>query len=58
MSVNLLQSQFDALEIPKNTIQVSIKNSPEEIIIYILVQLRIKKSFSKFAKAFFKKFYC
>ncbi len=36
---NLLQSQFDALEIPKDAFQVSIENTPEQIVNQIINHL-------------------
>ena len=36
MPVQLLKSQFDALEVPKNAIQISIQKSPERIVQQIM----------------------
>ena len=39
MNASLLQSQFDALEVPNYGIEISIENDPEEIIQQILSKL-------------------
>ena len=39
MPASLLQSQFDALEIPQNATRIDIRNSPEEIAETILANL-------------------
>ncbi|MBT8313791.1 MAG: gluconokinase [Maribacter sp.] len=36
MPVKLLKSQFDTLEVPKNSIQISILKSPEDIVYQIM----------------------
>lgn len=44
MPKNLLQSQFDILEIPKNAINVSINDSPEKIVDRVILQLKTRKA--------------
>ncbi len=39
MPASLLQSQFDALELPKNAFSVDVEQTPEEIIYQILGEL-------------------
>lgn len=41
MPPGLLQSQFDTLEMPVNSIMIDIKNSPDEIVEYILQKLKL-----------------
>jgi len=42
MDANMLQSQFDTLEEPKEAIEIDIKNSPEEIVRHIKSQIDMK----------------
>lgn len=43
MPIDLLDSQFDALEPPKNAIKVSIDTNPQEIVLDIISQFGTKK---------------
>ena len=40
MTSNLLQSQFDTLEVPKYGIHVDIENTPEQIVLNIISKLK------------------
>ncbi|MEZ4950241.1 MAG: hypothetical protein R2784_12740 [Saprospiraceae bacterium] len=41
MPSELLQSQYDTLEIPENALTISIENKPEEIILQIINYLEL-----------------
>lgn len=48
MSSDLLQSQFDILELPENAIEVNISLNPNEIIKYITEKMESKSEFGLF----------
>jgi carbohydrate kinase (thermoresistant glucokinase family) len=44
MPASLLVSQFDALEIPENSIKIDIAKDPDEIVEKIIAEIKVKSS--------------
>ena len=58
MSSNLLKSQYDILEIPKNALQIEVNKSPENIMKIIKMEIETKAEFGLFGLGVMGKSLC